>query len=119
MGPREQFYLSLEIEVNKLKPKKKENFVIDAVKYRDFPSAHPLPPVSNITLAPRSIEDVVLSFDVEPTTVESDIIIDSGATPVRYTPLTTPKRKLSPQPNPSLIQNQKERTFCRRQIGSK
>ena len=72
MGPREQFYLSLEIELNKLKPKKKENFVIDAVKYRDILKAHPLPPVSNLTLAPRSIEDVVLSFGVEPTTAESD-----------------------------------------------
>ena len=39
MGPREQFYLSLELEINKLKPRKKDNFVIDAVKYRDILSA--------------------------------------------------------------------------------
>ncbi len=37
MELHQQFYL--EIEVNKLKPKKKENFVIDAVKYRDILSA--------------------------------------------------------------------------------
>ena len=39
MGSKEQFYLSLEQEINKLNAKKKDNFVIDAAKYRDILSA--------------------------------------------------------------------------------
>ena len=39
MGSKEQFYLSLEVEINKLNAKKKDNFVIDAAKYRDILSA--------------------------------------------------------------------------------
>ena len=36
MEPKEQFYSSLEDEINKLHPKKKDNYVIDAAKYEDI-----------------------------------------------------------------------------------
>ena len=39
MGPREQFYLSLEVEINKLHPKKRDNYMIDAAKYGAILSA--------------------------------------------------------------------------------
>ena len=50
----------------------------------------------DLTPAPRTIEEVVLSFGV--TASESESTEDNGDTRVRYTTLTTPKINLPPHP---------------------